>query len=387
MDAVPEIPAEELVAAAEEGRDWSLLDVRAPFRLERGRIDLFPEAFFKNIKGSELLAAEDARTLGLDSGRPLVVVCGLGNDSRRIAAHLNEQGFEAVSLAGGMAAWMNTVVRREIAPPPELDRFFQLDRIGKGALGYVLVSGGEALAVDVPRHHQAYLAAVKDAGAHLVGVADTHAHADYISGGPALARAADVPYHLHAADAVSPYDGRAATIDSSPLAGGQILNVGRAKVEVVHTPGHTEGSVSFRIGDGAVLTGDFIFVASVGRPDLGGQPDRGSRAKEWTQVLFRSLERGKREWPGCLEILPAHYGGPTERREDGVVGGNFANLCLRNEPLSLGSADEFVTWVRARAGSFPEQYRRIKTINLGLETVDEVEAEELEVGRNECALG
>jgi len=381
MDAVPEISAEELVAAAEEGRDWDLLDVRAPVRLESGRIDVFPDAGFHNIRGSELLSADDPSRLGLDPEKPLVVVCGLGNDSRRIAAHLNEAGFDARSLRGGMTAWMNATVRREIPPPPELDRFFQLDRIGKGALGYLLVSDGDAFAVDVPRRYEACSNLLRETGARLVGVADTHAHADYISGGPALARDAGVPYLLHPADAVSPYDSREAALDYTPLEDGQRLPVGRAEVAVVHTPGHTEGSVSFRLGDAAVLTGDFIFVGSVGRPDLGG------KSREWTQVLFESLERAKRDWPGCLEMLPAHYTGVAERREDGVVGGNFAALCLRNEPLSLGDSDQFAAWVAARSRPFPEQYRRIKTINLGLEDVDDVEAEKLEVGRNECALG
>ena len=59
----------------------------------------------------------------------------------------------------------------------------------------------------------------------------------------------------------------------------------------------------------------------------------------------------------------------------------------RRLALAINDAATFKAWVMDRAGKFPAQYRRIKAINLGLETVDDVEAEELEAGKNECALG
>ncbi|MHC4342332.1 MAG: MBL fold metallo-hydrolase, partial [Planctomycetota bacterium] len=200
--SVPETAPRELVAAVESGRELHVLDVRAPFRLKSGRVDIVPDERFHNIAGSQLLQM-DLSASGLES--PLVVVCGFGVDSRRVAGFLNERGFEASSLAGGMAAWMRDTVLRELEPPAELDRFVQLDRFGKGALGYVLVSDGEAILVDPPRHTADYLQIVEQAGAKVVGIADTHAHADYISGGPALALSLDVPYYLNPADAVYPY--------------------------------------------------------------------------------------------------------------------------------------------------------------------------------------
>jgi glyoxylase-like metal-dependent hydrolase (beta-lactamase superfamily II) len=230
--------------------------------------------------------------------------------------------------------------------------------------------------VDPPRHVAAYVGGL--GGARLVGVLDTHAHADYISGGEALARAYDVPYYLHPLDAIYPYDGTPGALRFKPAVHGHRIRVGRAEIEIVHTPGHTEGSVTYKCGDAFALTGDFIFVASVGRPDLGG------KSEEWAKVLFESLRAAKRDWPATLRIYPAHYGSPTERTADHSVGAPFGDL--RNEPLRIGDAGKFADWIRARAGKFPDAYRRIKAINIGLENVEDAQADELEAGRNECAL-
>ena len=57
-----------------------------------------------------------------------------------------------------------------------------------------------------------------------------------------------------------------------------------------------------------------------------------------------------------------------------------------NEALRIADADAFREWVRERTGTFPDAYRKIKAVNVGLVAVNELEAEELEVGKNECAL-
>jgi glyoxylase-like metal-dependent hydrolase (beta-lactamase superfamily II) len=179
-------------------------------------------------------------------------------------------------------------------------------------------------------------------------------------------------------DAIYPYDGTPGALRFKPVVGGERLRVGRAQIEVVHTPGHTEGSVTYKCGDRFALTGDFIFVASVGRPDLGG------KTEEWTKVLFESLKAAKRAWPASIRIYPAHYGAAAERAADHSVGAPLGEL--KNEPLRIDDAARFAAWIRSRAGKFPDAYRRIKAINIGLESVEDAEADELEAGRNECAL-
>lgn len=379
LQGIPEITVEDLVRHAEERDDLHVLDVRAPFRLASGRIDIVPDERFHNVAGSELMARPDPG-VGAPREALLAVVCGAGNDSRVVAQRLNALGYNAASVAGGMGAWMRATVPREIAPPSGLDRLVQVDRIGKGALGYLLISDGEALLVDPPRYADNFRKEAERSGARIVGVADTHAHADYISGGPEIARRLDVPYYLHPKDSVYPYDGRPGRLEFQPTEDGAEIAVGRARVVAVHTPGHTEGHLSYRIGDGAVLTGDFVFVRSIGRPDLG------DKAKEWTAVLWESLERARREWPAAIRVLPAHYADARERGADRSVGAAFGDLLRENEPLRL-DRDAFTAWVLSRTGAFPEAYRRIKAVNVGLETPSEEEKDELELGRNQCALG
>jgi glyoxylase-like metal-dependent hydrolase (beta-lactamase superfamily II) len=312
---------------------------------------------------------------------PIAVVCGRGNSSRQVAHHLNELGYSARSLRGGMAAWGDAVVSRVLAPPDGFDHWIQFDRIAKGSVGYLVASAGKAFVVDPPRKWQPYADLARERGLEIIGVGDTHAHADYISGGPSMAKSLRIPYHLHPADAILPYDGSPATIPYAPLGDGQRLAVGSAELVIDHTPGHTLGSVCFRAGDRAVLTGDFVFVRSIGRPDLGGKAD------EWTPILWKSLERARAAWnPDCI-VYPAHYASDAEREKDKSVGRPWGSLEPANEPLRLRSEPEFVSWVMKKVGASPEAYRKIKAVNLGLLQVWEMEAQELETGKNECALG
>jgi glyoxylase-like metal-dependent hydrolase (beta-lactamase superfamily II) len=237
------------------------------------------------------------------------------------------------------------------------------------------------LIIDPPRDTSAFAEVIRTHGASVIGVAETHAHADYISGGPGLARDLGVPYYLHPNDAVYPYDGTPGKIDFEAADDGRSIPVGRARVKVAHTPGHTEGSVCYLIGDQAVFTGDFVFVKSVGRPDLGG------KAEEWTQVLWGSLERVRSEWPSHIRIYPAHYSSRSERNADDTVGGEFDKLQRSNSSLAIDDRDRFTEWVLSKTGSFPDAYRRIKGINVGLESPSEADMDELDAGRNQCALG
>lgn len=378
---VPEITSEELIRAVESGNPLRILDVRAPAALAGGKIDLVPADRFLNIRGSEILAMGEGIASALPPDGPIAVVCGRGNSSKQVAHHLIELGYSARSLRGGMSAWGDAVVTRAIAPPPGFDHWIQFDRIAKGSLGYLVASSGRGFVVDPPRKWQSFVDVAREHGLEIVGIADTHAHADYISGGPAMAKSLGVPYHLHPSDAVLPYDGSPAAIPYSPLEDGQRLRVGDADLLVEHTPGHTLGSVCFRAGDAAVLSGDFVFVRSIGRPDLGGKAD------EWTPILWKSLERARAAWTSGCTVYPAHYASDAERENDRTVGRSWGSLEPNNEPLRIRNESEFVSWVMSRIGASPDAYRKIKAVNLGLLQVWEMEAQELETGKNACALG
>ena len=369
-----EISPAQLADRIEGGEDIQVLDVRAEHRLAAGRVEA-PR--FLNIRGSVIMDMEDPTAAGIERETPVAVVCGHGNASMTVANFLAAKGFEALSLRGGTTAWMDLLRQRELPAPAGFDRLIQFDRVGKGCLGYLVVAGGEALAVDP---WQAWADAAEAAGARLVGVADTHIHADYISGGPAMAEALGVPYYIHEADSVYPYDGTPGVIQFTHVGQGDEIPVGEASVVVHHTPGHTTGSVCYMLADEAVLTGDFLFVGSIGRPDLAG------KTEEWTGLLWDSLNRARDTWPRQAVAYPAHYTMDSERNPDLTVGRSLGTLFEENSAMRIADEAEFRAFVNRGISTPPEAYPKIKAINVGLAIVTPEEAQVLEAGKSECAL-
>src|SRR5437764_247042 len=226
----PHITADELAERLDRGEPLQVLDVRAPDKLARNRIVFGPELEFHALPNSKILALADNRDLQLDASRPVAVICGHGNSSKQTTAFLRERGYEAYSVAGGMAAWEAVYVARRLSPTPSLSHVVQLDRVGKGALSYVLVSDGDAVVVDPGRHIERYDALLTELRATPAAVVDTHLHADYLSGARAAAARWRVPYFLHAADTVSPYDERPGRLTNQGLGDGHTVAFGRGTV-------------------------------------------------------------------------------------------------------------------------------------------------------------
>jgi glyoxylase-like metal-dependent hydrolase (beta-lactamase superfamily II)/rhodanese-related sulfurtransferase len=378
---VPHIPALDLAHRLDAGERLQLLDIRAPERVAQGRVTLGATLDFRALPASEMYRLPTLEPLHLDRAAPVAVICGHGNSSKQATTLLRERGFDAYSVAGGMAAWDTVYLPRPVAPTPSLAHMIQVDRVGKGALSYVLVSDGDAIVVDPGRHVDPYEALLRELGATAAAVVDTHMHADYLSGARAAAARWRVPYFVHPDDACSPYDGAAGRIAYQPLTEGDTIAFGRATLRAMHVPGHTLGSIALVAEEALALTGDFMFVQSVGRPDLGGQREA------WTARLWDSLERARREWPGDLLVLPAHYGGERERRADRSVAARFDVIAATNEAVAIRDAHTFRAWVAQHSTTPPDSYRTIKLANLGLLEVSDSDADILEFGSNQCAVG
>ena len=379
--SLPQIPPQELAERLDQGEPLQVLDVRAAEKVAAGHVMLGSALKFRAMPNAKLLALSSLDDLGLDPKRPVAVICNRGNSSKQSTAFLRERGYEAFSVIGGMAAWQTVYVARRLAPTPSLAHVVQLDRLGNGALSYVLVSDGDAVVVDPGRHLDRYDALLAELGATPAAVVDTHMHADYLSGARAAAERWQVPYFVHADDAISPYDGTPGRFAHQGLSEGDTIVFGRATLRAAHVPGHTLGSVALLADEGLVLTGDFLFVRSVGRPDLGGQADA------WAKLLWRSLERARREWSGDLLVLPAHYASEDERRADRAVAARFDVIVATNAAARIQDEGEFLAWVDAHQTTPPESYRTIKLANLGLVDVPDSDAAVLESGPNQCAVG
>ena len=86
-------------------------------------------------------------------------------------------------------------------------------------------------------------------------------------------------------------------------------------------------------------------------------------------------------------IYPAHYSGQENRLANHAVGASLEEVLRHNASLRKMSEPEFLNWVKQMDFPFPGAYRTIKAINIGLSRLGDLEADDLEIGKNECALG
>ncbi|MFC5278097.1 MBL fold metallo-hydrolase [Halorubrum rubrum] len=301
----------------------------------------------------------------------IVTVCAAGVVSETATEALRELDYDAVTLTDGMNGWSR--VHRHAEVSADLDgTLIQVARPGKGCLSHVLVSDGEAAVFDPSHYLDEYDAILDEHDADLVGVFDTHAHADHVSGAAELAGRHGVPYYLHPKDALA--------IDATPVEDGQTLTVGSLDIAVIHTPGHSEGSVSFDIDGTALITGDTLFHESVGRVELGVEAGiEDSDVEQNAATLYESLQR-LLNGPDDAVVLPAHDPGSPEP----PVTATLAEVKERNTDLGR-DRDEFVEELASDIPDHPPNFERVKRTNVGRESVPTDELAELELGPNNCA--
>lgn len=185
---------------------------------------------------------------------------------------------------------------------------------------------GEAIVVDPRRDLDVYLDLATKNGMRIVAVTETHIHADYLSGTRELA--AHTGAQMYVSDEGGP-DWTYSDVfdDAVRMKHGHQITLGNITVEAVHTPGHTPEHISFLVTDGAqssepgfMLTGDFVFVGDLGRPDLldeaaGFVDTRFQGAKD----LFKSLQDHFLTLPDYVQVLPAHGSGSACGKALGAI--------------------------------------------------------------------
>ncbi|MBN2707077.1 MAG: MBL fold metallo-hydrolase, partial [Deltaproteobacteria bacterium] len=185
--------------------------------------------------------------------------------------------------------------------------FFQQFKVeGLGCLSYMIGCplDGRAIVVDPKRDVEDYLNTARLNKMKITGIFETHVHADHISGAAELRHQTGAPIHIGAG---SPVD-----YEHIPLHDGDEVRLGQTLIQVLATPGHTPNSVSLAVSDLArgafpqmLLTGDLLFVGSIGRPDLAG----GELLEEQINNAYHSIYRKLEKFPDYVEVYPAHGAG------------------------------------------------------------------------------
>src|SRR5256885_10420150 len=293
----PTISTEGLRELLEQGAPVTVLDVRPA--AERAEW---------SIPGSVHADAYDALRRGDPNALPdfhpanggrVVTVCAAGKTSMLAAERLRARGLNAVSLEGGMRAWSLAWNTAEVSCPGSTARIVQLRRTGKGCLSYLIGSNGEAAVVDASLEPQIYHRLADERGWRIRTVLETHVHADHLSRARALAVDTGARLCLPATERVS--------FQYTPLKDGDIVRVGSAGLRVLPTPGHTPDSACYLLDELALFTGDTLFLAAVGRPDLEATTDE---SRHRAQVLHASLQRLV-ALPPETAVLPAHASAPV----------------------------------------------------------------------------
>ncbi|PGT80500.1 hypothetical protein COD11_21035 [Bacillus sp. AFS040349] len=370
-----EMTSQEVTQKVINQEELFILDVRnedafSDWKIEGANFDYLNVPYFDLLDGVEGILDQ------LPSDKEILVVCAKEGSSVMVADMLSDEGLNVAYLKGGMKAWSEHLEPIKVGDLKDGGEIYQFVRIGKGCLSYMVVSNGEAAIIDATRMTDVYTEFAEKIGATITHVFDTHLHADHISGGRAIAEKTNATYWL------PPKDATEVTFEYQPLESGTIVTIGNTTINIhaLYSPGHTIGSTSFVVDEKFLLSGDILFIDSIGRPDLAGM------AEDWVADLRESLYTRYRELSEELIVLPAHFMIIDELNEDGSVSAKLGNLFAQNHGLNIEDENEFRKLVTENLPPQPNAYQEIRETNMGKISPDDEKQREMEIGPNRCAV-
>jgi glyoxylase-like metal-dependent hydrolase (beta-lactamase superfamily II) len=362
----PKVDVPRLQELLDRGERVTVLDVRS----DADRAEWFIPGSIHAASGPALRSGNESvfATLSIPKDVPVVTVCSRGNSSLIAAAQLRRQGYDAHSLEGGMKAWSLAWNTAELAAPNAT--LIQVRRTGKGCLSYIVGSGADAVVIDASLDPEIYVRLAAAKGWRIRHVIDTHIHADHLSRSRQLASLAGAPFHLP--------DQRRARFPFEALGEGSEIRFGTTELVALKTPGHTLESMCYLIDDRWLLTGDTLFVAGVGRPDLKADA---AGARERAQLLHASLRRLFALDPRLL-VLPCHTGVPVAF-DHALIG---AELGAARDAIHLPeNAAAFADHALAHIPADPPNHDMIVDLNEAGQ-LPAGDPADLEAGANRCAI-
>jgi hydroxyacylglutathione hydrolase len=238
---------------------------------------------------------------------------------------------------------------------------------------------GEALVIDPERDVDRYIELAAREKLRITAVAETHIHADFLSGARELAERTGARLYLSANGgddwSYTWLDKKAGggRYDAVLLKHGDSFKVGNIELRALHTPGHTPEHISFLLTDRAtsnepmgLFTGDFVFVGDMGRPDLLETAVGVKGAKEISaRELFDSIKEFT-ALPEYLQVWPAHGAGSACGKALGAIPQSTVGYELRTSPALMAAREgqqRFVEYILAEQPEPPTYFARMKRLN------------------------
>jgi hydroxyacylglutathione hydrolase len=266
-------------------------------------------------------------------------------------------------------------------PPPEHTMFFRQiydEKLAEAAYLIGCQKTGEAIVIDPERDIDRYEAVAKANGLRIVAVADTHIHADYLTGAREFAEKGARVYLSDEGDADWKYmwvdqKSGGGRYDAVLLKDGDTFKIGNIRFRAIHTPGHTPEHLCYEVtdlGGGAdapmgIATGDFLFVGDLGRPDLlESAAGMSGVADPSAHRLYKTVLK-TRDWAEYLQVWPGHGAGSACGKALGAVPQSTVGYERRfNAALNAATSEKkFVDFILDGQPEPPLYFARMKRDN------------------------
>lgn len=354
------ISPQDLYEKIKEKQPLTLLDIRSP--------DIFSQHYIYqsiNIPLKKLPKKQNS----LPKNKDVVIISEKSRRAKTVALALNKNGFQTYILKKGLKGWNSVydIVKVKPSQPSKLS-VFQIKRLGKGCLSYIVVLPDQksAIIIDPTHHIQTYTDFLKTHKLKAVAVADTHIHSDHVSGGFKLAKKLSIPYLL-------PQKSEA-KLSFLPLETILQKFFENTKITILETPGHTKESVCIILDQFFIFTGDTLLLDVIGRPDINEDVDSNS------ELLHESIKKKLFTLDEDIFVLPAHT---IQEMVPGPI--EAATMRYVKRFNSLKKSKFIKNSIKERDKQISpmiKNYQKIKKINSSRTTKIEKTIDKLELGGN-----
>lgn len=249
-------------------------------------------------------------------------------------------------------------------------KYFYDNDLAQASYFIACPDGGVALVIDPARNIEPYLELARERGLKIIGAAETHIHADFVSGGRELAAATGGTLYISGHGGEFGYQVEDAGVEVQKVFEGDTIKVGGVQLDVLHTPGHTPEHISYLVTAAgmdkpfAIFSGDCLFVGDMGRPDLletavgvVGSKETGAKQQ------FASMQRLK-TMSDYLQVLPGHGAGSACGKALGDVPSTTLGYeKLFNPAFQFEDEAAFVAWLLADQPPAPHYFAQMKKVN------------------------